>query len=174
MTEDIGIDKVKPIDCSCNNNEELEVFIVRLVKIVYAAVGVVGVAFELGGATVDAVEVFVFKGHHVGVVVVDEIAYAAQGSIDDGDFPRLTIVYLSGTGQEGKEQGFGGVVRCGVVGRLYDSGCFEKLLCLHGRRCLCEEQKHKYGKKNPQVSTCGEKGVCSIALQFRHEGRAVS
>ena len=48
MPEDVCIDKVEPVDCCRYDNEELEVFIVRLVKIVYAAVGVVGVAFELG------------------------------------------------------------------------------------------------------------------------------
>ncbi len=170
MPEDVGIDKVEPVDCCRYNNEELEVFIVRLVKIVYAAVGVVGVAFELGGATVDAVEVFILEGRHVGIVVVDEVSHSAQGCVDDGDFPCLAVVDLSGSGNEGEENGLGGVVRCGLMDG--DGGwCFDDYL-LGNNRTRRHEKEDGDECVAERPRECEDMGSCvyTIAQCFTHVG----
>ena len=109
MAEDIGVDEVEGIDADGDDDHKLEVAVVRVVEAVDAGGGIVGVVGEVGGVVVvDAIEVLVLELCHAGVVVVDEVAHACEGAVDDGDLPSLTVVDLSAAGDEREEEGLVG------------------------------------------------------------------
>ena len=110
MTKDVGIDEIEPVNRYSDKNEGLETFIVRLVKIIYAADRIVGVPLQLRVVAGTTAEVFILEGFHALVVGVGEIAYATQRTIDDREFPRLPVINLPCTRNDGEQQGFGGVV----------------------------------------------------------------
>ena len=143
MAEDVGIDEVEPVDRHSNKNESLETFIVRLVKIIYAADRIVGISFQLGLVAGTAAEVFILEGFHAFVVGVGEIAYASQRTIDDREFPRLPVINLPSTRNDGKQQGFGGVVGLESRGNFSVDGIGNNHLGL-GLRCGQEEGCEKY------------------------------
>lgn len=120
MSKYISIDEVESIDCSCYDNEKLEVFIVRLVHIIYAHVGIVCVPLKAAYTLVYTLKVFFFESNHVGVIVVDKIANTSQRTINNRNFPSMTIVYLTGSRYKGEKQGLGRIMslNCCNLGRL--------------------------------------------------------
>ena len=135
MAEDVGIDKVEGIYTYADDDGKLIVAVVRIIVAADAAGGVGCVGLEVGLVVVgEAVKVLVFEHFHVSVVVVDEVADAGEGTVDDGDLPGLSVVDLPASRDDGPaECDIGGVLLCaegvGVGKKENESQACEESKC---------------------------------------------
>ena len=95
MPENVCVNQIEPVDNGTYDNKKLEIFVVGLVQIIYTAVRIRSITFQLRGAATDAEQILIFKCLHVGIVIIYEITHTSKSTIDDRQFPCLTIIYLS-------------------------------------------------------------------------------
>ena len=128
----------------------------------------------MGSATVDTEQVLVLEGFHLGIIIIGEIAYTAQSTVDDGDFPSLTIVDLACAWQETEKECLGRVVRLLHDGLDNHGRLNTDLLAMGEGKCEQENKKKESPQKVLEMQPCGGSIGEVIALGFRHVGRAVS
>ena len=142
MTEDVGIQQVDTIYRQGYEHIALEVLVAALVQVVDAASRIVWILFQGGVAVVADAQIFVFKHLHLGIIGVYQIAHHPQGAIEDGKLPRLTIIYLSASGYQGKQHSLGRVV--GLEGGDVGDGRRAHIHLLAMNRDGCHKENQKY------------------------------